>query len=106
MSEELAKKFHETYERLAPDFGYKTRDASAVPWEDVPEANKNLMIAVCAELESQNATLLTNVGELVEAVKQCQAPLLESSIDEDIWLKQVQAVDTAIAKLKQEEETT
>ena len=68
MSEELAKKFHETYERLAPDFGYKTREASAVPWKDVPEANKSLMIAVCAELESNHATLLANVGELIDAI--------------------------------------
>jgi len=50
VSEELAKRFHETYERLAPDFGYETRKASAKPWEDVPENNKQLMIAVCKEL--------------------------------------------------------
>jgi oligoendopeptidase F len=49
-SEQLAKKFHETYERLAPSFGYKTREASAKPWADVPEQNKKLMIAVCAAL--------------------------------------------------------
>ena len=48
--EELARAFHETYERLAPDFGYETRRESAVAWEQVPENNKNLMIAVCAEL--------------------------------------------------------
>ncbi len=50
VSEELAKRFHETYERLAPDFGYKTREASAKPWKDVPEDNKQLMIAVCKEI--------------------------------------------------------
>lgn len=58
-----AQMFHETYERLAPEFGYKTREASAVPWEDVPENNKALMIAVaneviaaaCADAESQVA---------------------------------------------------
>lgn len=49
-SEELARKFHETYERLAPDFGYKTRKASAKPWKDVPKDNKQLMIAVCKEI--------------------------------------------------------
>jgi hypothetical protein len=48
--EELARAFHETYERLAPEFGYETRRESAVPWEEVPENNKNLMIAVCEEL--------------------------------------------------------
>ena len=46
-SEELAKYFHQNYEQLAPHFGYKTREASAVPWEDVPEKNKNLMVMVC-----------------------------------------------------------
>ena len=43
----LAERFHETYERLAPDFGYRTREASAKPWADVPDQNKRLMIAVC-----------------------------------------------------------
>lgn len=47
---ELARRFHETYERLAPKFGYETRESSAVPWEVVPEKNKKLMIAVCAEI--------------------------------------------------------
>lgn len=51
--ERLAQLFHETYERLAPDFEYKTREASAKPWADVPEQNKQLMIAVAAELLPQ-----------------------------------------------------
>ena len=48
--EQLAQKFHETYERLAPSHGYETRKASAVPWENVPANNKSLMIAVCGEM--------------------------------------------------------
>ncbi len=48
--EELAQTFHETYERFAPDFGYKTREASAVPWGEVPAKNKALMTAVCASI--------------------------------------------------------
>ena len=43
--EDIAKLFHQTYERLAPDFGYETRRESAVPWEDVPENNRRLMTA-------------------------------------------------------------
>lgn len=50
-AEALAKRFHETYERLAPAYGYKTREASAVPWDDVPKTNKDLMIAVCREIQ-------------------------------------------------------
>lgn len=46
--EELARRFHDHYERLAPDHGYKTRDASAVPWEEVPDNNRQLMTATCA----------------------------------------------------------
>jgi hypothetical protein len=43
--EEVASRFHDAYEQLAPHFGYKTRDASAVPWGQVPEQNRALMIA-------------------------------------------------------------
>lgn len=49
-ADQLAQRFHETYERLAPSFGYETRRDSAVPWESVPEKNRKLMVAVCAEL--------------------------------------------------------
>jgi nucleotide-binding universal stress UspA family protein len=49
-AEDLARRFHETYERLAPQHGYETREASAKPWEQVPDTNKRLMVAVCAEL--------------------------------------------------------
>jgi hypothetical protein len=49
-AEQVAQRFHETYERLAPDFGYRTREASAKPWTEVPEQNRAPMIAVCAEL--------------------------------------------------------
>lgn len=44
--EEVAKLFHDTYERLAPEFGYETQPRTAVAWENVPEPNKSLMIAV------------------------------------------------------------
>jgi len=49
-TERLARAFHEAYERLAPLFGYETRKESAVPWEQVPDNNRALMIAVCTEI--------------------------------------------------------
>lgn len=52
----VARRFHETYERLAPLFAYQTREASAVPWEQVPTNNKQLMIAVCQELLQSGVT--------------------------------------------------
>jgi hypothetical protein len=50
IADDVARAFHESYERLAPEFGYKTREASAVPWEDVPDANASLMRAVARDL--------------------------------------------------------
>ncbi len=50
--EDIAELFHTTYERLAPAHGYKTREASAVPWMDVPENNRTLMIAVAREVRA------------------------------------------------------
>lgn len=44
--ERLAVLFHDTYENLAPLFGYETRRESAVPWDQVPEPNRLLMIEV------------------------------------------------------------
>ena len=54
LAEEIARAFHEVYENLAPNYNYKTREASAVPWGEVPEQNRALMIAVVAELIEQN----------------------------------------------------
>lgn len=49
-AEAIAQRFHEAYEELAPDHGYETREASRKPWEDVPEQNRGLMIAVVRTL--------------------------------------------------------
>lgn len=46
--EELARRFHETYERLAPQFGYETR--AETKQFDPTSANGRLMIAVAADL--------------------------------------------------------
>jgi hypothetical protein len=47
---ELACRFHTAYERLAPHYGYRTREASAVPWHRVPGTNRALMIDVAANV--------------------------------------------------------
>lgn len=51
-AEALAQKFHEIYERLAPEYGYETRKETSVPWTALPDNNKRLMIAVCSTLQS------------------------------------------------------
>jgi hypothetical protein len=49
-AEQVAAAFHDAYERLAPDHGYRTRDASAVPWDQVPAQNRELMVATVQDL--------------------------------------------------------
>lgn len=49
-AEFIARAFHETYESLAPSHGYETRKSSRVPWEQVPDNNKTLMIATVQAL--------------------------------------------------------
>jgi len=44
----LARKFHDTYERLAPQFGYETRIGTKT--FDPASPNGKLMAAVCAEV--------------------------------------------------------
>ena len=44
-AESLAKRFHETYEELAPEYGYSTRESSRVEWETLPTNLKQLMVA-------------------------------------------------------------
>lgn len=45
---ELAQRFHETYERMAPQFGYETRPDTRAFDPDSP--NGRLMVAVCTAL--------------------------------------------------------
>lgn len=48
--ERLARRFHEIYEALADNFGYKTRLESRCDWKDVPEKQKELMRATAKEI--------------------------------------------------------
>jgi len=47
--------FHETYERLAPQFGYCTREETRE--FDPASSNGKLMIAVCAEIIKSSSIL-------------------------------------------------
>jgi hypothetical protein len=55
--ERLARRFHDVYEQLAPQFGSKEQNKSAVAWSDLPSEKCRLMIVtvgvVMAELDTQ-----------------------------------------------------
>jgi hypothetical protein len=44
-AENLARRFHEVYEKIAPNFGYETKPESAKPWDEIPPNNRALMVA-------------------------------------------------------------
>lgn len=62
-AEQIARAFHEEYEHIAPRYGYETRPASAVPWPEVPESNRLLMIATVRGLILRGQI---NVGPAVQ----------------------------------------
>jgi hypothetical protein len=69
--ESVARLFHETYERLAPAFGYETRKDTKV--FDANSKNGRLMIAVC---ESVLKRLESSEGERADdgPVGYCKEP--------------------------------
>jgi len=42
--EAAARAAHDEYEARAPEFGYETRRETAVPWDEVPGYNRDLML--------------------------------------------------------------
>ena len=85
--EQIAERFHEAYERLAPSFGYETREASAKPWADVPEQNRALMTAVAAEVRAELLSSSPDEGERTarealgeEAIEEIGAALVREGV--------------------------
>lgn len=60
----LARRFHDAYERLAPQFGYDTRPDTKVYDPDTP--NGRLMAAVCVEVMSEFTDQLRAIAEMPE----------------------------------------
>lgn len=59
-AEQMARQFHEAYERLAPGFGYVTRPETR---EFDPEStNGQLMIAVCEEFVENAERAIARLG--------------------------------------------
>lgn len=60
-AEALARKFHDTYERLASQFGYETREDTKQ--FDPMSPNGRLMIAVCASLAGAGEVVLQELTD-------------------------------------------
>jgi hypothetical protein len=55
---QVARAFHEAYEILAPHFGYSTRLDTRVEWDELPESNRDLMIATIRNVLIERFRLL------------------------------------------------
>jgi len=47
---EIARRFHEIYEEAAPRFGWETQAASRVPFHELPDKQRELMIYVAGKV--------------------------------------------------------
>lgn len=68
---ELAMLFHEAYERLAPSFGYETRDDTKSL--DLNSPNGKLMVAVCTEIAGHFSHPAPASDELLEEERELDA---------------------------------
>ena len=83
-AERIARRFHESYERLAPEHAYQTREASAKPWDQVPEQNRELMVAVVEELLGQGDIELGVLAD-AEAGPRSHFEIYESADGDHRW---------------------
>jgi len=49
-AEKLARKFHDEYERLAPEFGWKSQESCRKGFDELPESNRELMVEVARQV--------------------------------------------------------
>lgn len=83
---QLAKLFHETYERLAVECDWQTQKSCQVPWDELPENNKTLMLAVCSELtEHYPNALPTAPIPMVLHCPSCRIQHIDKPEPENNW---------------------
>lgn len=78
-SEDIARVFHEAYERLAPDYAWDTNDSTRVPFDELPSENRELMIHTVSEVM---VTWMAERGSLIRYAEEGWA--LAASRDAEI----------------------
>ena len=85
---EVAKLFHDTYERLAPEYGYTTREDTKE--FDPNTSNGKLMVAVCKEVISQLLSEMARevkIQQLKEDIEQVEIFLPKMASDTpEYWI--------------------
>jgi hypothetical protein len=75
--ERIARAFHGVYETLAPEHGYESRPESRVPWAEVPEKNRALMVGTVRRLVETGVVSSTQQqsGQLQELLEWLRAEI-------------------------------
>jgi len=79
-AQQLAVQFHETYERLAPKFGYETRRETQHFNAESP--NGQLMIAVCSELLARQSVLIETIAPRMLRLDRAEAEFLVDAAEQ------------------------
>lgn len=74
-TERVARRFHDIYEQLAPSFGWKTQEQSAVAWSELPDENRKLMIAT--------------VGVIMQELSQEKLDAQQLEFDRNHWQRKI-----------------
>lgn len=63
--EQMARAFHDNYERLAPEHGYVVRpDVGQRSWDELPENNRSLMLATVDALLASDELVIVSRDDL------------------------------------------
>ncbi len=79
-AERIAAAFHEAYERLAPSHGYETRRESAVPFDELPGPQHDLMVDTVHDLIVAGALARTAERDQALAALREHRTLLEEAV--------------------------
>lgn len=113
--DQLARRFHDSYERMAPKLGYTTRPDSAVEWNDVPTVNRVLMRNTVREVVRPLLNAATERAEKAEAELDRYRAVVEAATkvmvarhscgsNPALWDPTEQALDAALVGLTDTEE--
>lgn len=98
-AEQLAELFHATYEQLAPEFGYETREGSKGDFTSVPENQRKLMVAVSQTILNRLQTEFNSKTDLdLPEVRRASANLWKARCFE--YMREIAKANTGIRRLK------
>lgn len=64
----IARNFHYRYEQLAPFYRWSTNDLSRVPWDDLPDNQRELMLATIGALRQDGVITFNPQQDFLDVI--------------------------------------